>query len=87
MNEPTQSVSNGWNISQGAQAMTPAKTRPTASRPGELAEKSGGKIVKPAQDTFWGGYSGYFTDPDGHLWEVAYGDCWEFNNDGSLVVP
>lgn len=52
----------------------------------ELAEKSGGKIVKPAQDTFWGGYSGYFSDPDGHLWEVAYGDCWKFNDDGSLVI-
>ncbi len=32
----------------------------------------GGKIVKPAQDAFWGGYSGYFSDPDGHLWEVAW---------------
>jgi hypothetical protein len=36
------------------------------------AARSGGKIVKPAQDVFWGGYSGYFTDPDGHLWEVAW---------------
>eukprot|EP00112_Aurelia_sp_Birch-Aquarium-sp1_P007045 Seg17693.2 transcript_id=Seg17693.2/GoldUCD/mRNA.D3Y31 product="putative protein YraH" protein_id=Seg17693.2/GoldUCD/D3Y31 len=51
------------------------------------AEKAGAKIVKPAEDTFWGGYSGYFTDPDGYLWEVAYGDCWEFNEDGSLVIP
>jgi len=36
------------------------------------AEKAGGRIVKPAHDTFWGGHSGYFADPDGHLWEVAY---------------
>jgi catechol 2,3-dioxygenase-like lactoylglutathione lyase family enzyme len=36
------------------------------------AEKAGGKIVKPAQDAVWGGYSGYFSDPDGHLWEVAW---------------
>jgi len=36
-----------------------------------LAEKAGGKIVKPAQDAFWGGHSGYFTDPDGYYWEVA----------------
>ncbi|WP_416840818.1 VOC family protein [Haloferax sp. DFSO52] len=36
------------------------------------AKASGGQIVKPAQDAFWGGYSGYFADPDGHLWEVAY---------------
>lgn len=36
------------------------------------AEASGGRIVKPAQEVFWGGYSGYFADPDEHLWEVAY---------------
>ncbi len=52
----------------------------------KLAEKSGGKIKKPAQDVFWGGYSGYFSDPDGYLWEVAYGDNWAFNPDGSLVI-
>ncbi len=34
--------------------------------------KAGGKVVKAAGDTFWGGYSGYFQDPDGHLWEVAW---------------
>ena len=38
----------------------------------ELAEKAGAKIIKPAQDTFWGGYAGYFQDPDGHLWEIVY---------------
>lgn len=52
----------------------------------KLAQQAGGKIEKPAQDVFWGGYSGYFSDPDGYLWEVAYGDCWEFNEDGSLVI-
>ncbi len=36
------------------------------------AEKAGAKIIKPAQETFWGGYSGYFQDPDGHLWEIAW---------------
>jgi catechol 2,3-dioxygenase-like lactoylglutathione lyase family enzyme len=36
------------------------------------AETAGATIVKPAQDAFWGGYSGYFTDPDDHLWEVAW---------------
>ena len=38
------------------------------------AKAAGGRIVKPAQDTFWGGYSGYFADPDNHLWEVACPD-------------
>ncbi|AXN34014.1 VOC family protein [Vibrio coralliilyticus] len=51
-----------------------------------VAVEAGGKLEKPAQDVFWGGYSGYFSDPDGYLWEVAYGDCWEFNEDGSLVI-
>ena len=41
---------------------------------------------KPAADTFWGGYSGYFSDPDGYLWEVAYADSWDFHPDGSLVI-
>ncbi len=36
------------------------------------AVKFGGKLIKPAQNVFWGGYSGYFADPDGHLWEVAW---------------
>lgn len=36
------------------------------------AARAGALIVKPAQATFWGGYAGYFQDPDGHLWEVAY---------------
>lgn len=37
-----------------------------------LAERAGAKVVKPAQQAFWGGYAGYFQDPDGHLWEVAF---------------
>src|SRR3989338_5179685 len=43
------------------------------------AGKAGAVIVKPAQDTFWGGYSGYFKDPDGHLWEVVWNPQWEFS--------
>lgn len=38
----------------------------------EQAKRAGAAIVKPAQDTFWGGYAGYFQDPDGHLWEVVW---------------
>ena len=36
------------------------------------AEKAGATTTKPAQNTFWGGYAGYFQDPDGHLWEIAF---------------
>jgi catechol 2,3-dioxygenase-like lactoylglutathione lyase family enzyme len=40
------------------------------------AKTAGAVIVKPAQDMFWGGYAGYFQDPDGHLWEVAWNPQW-----------
>jgi catechol 2,3-dioxygenase-like lactoylglutathione lyase family enzyme len=40
------------------------------------AKNAGAVIIKPAQDTFWGGYAGYFQDPDGHLWEVAWNPQW-----------
>lgn len=42
----------------------------------EQAKKAGAVIVKPAHDTFWGGYAGYFQDPDRHLWEVAWNPQW-----------
>jgi uncharacterized protein len=38
----------------------------------QQAEEAGARIIKPAQETFWGGYAGYFQDPDGHLWEVVW---------------
>lgn len=43
----------------------------------QKAGSAGASIVKPAHDTFWGGYAGYFQDPDGHVWEVAYNPQWE----------
>ena len=51
-----------------------------------LAEKAGGKVVKLAQDVFWGGRSGYFTDPDGYHWEVAWAPMFTFEESGSLVL-
>lgn len=50
------------------------------------AEKAGGRIVKPAQDVFWGGHSGYFADPDGYFWEVAWGPMFSFDDSGALVI-
>jgi catechol 2,3-dioxygenase-like lactoylglutathione lyase family enzyme len=49
------------------------------------AAAAGAQVVTPAGQTAWGGYHGYFTDPDGYLWEVASG-AFEFNDDGSLRV-
>ncbi|TLP45952.1 MULTISPECIES: VOC family protein [Cohaesibacter] len=51
-----------------------------------LAETAGGSIKKPAQDTFWGGYSGHFADPDGYLWEIAHG-AFPIGDDGHLILP
>ena len=42
-----------------------------------LAEKAGAAVIKPADDTFWGGYAGYFQDPDGHVWEAVWNPAWE----------
>lgn len=53
----------------------------------DQAQKAGAKVVKPAQDVFWGGHSGYFSDPDGHLWEIAWNPHWKLRPDGSLELP
>jgi predicted lactoylglutathione lyase len=48
------------------------------------AERAGARILKRAQDVFWGGYSGYFADLDGHFWEVAWNPEWELSADGNV---
>lgn len=50
-------------------------------------EAAGAEIVKQAEEVFWGGYSGYFADPDGHLWEVAYNPGFPIAADGSISLP
>jgi catechol 2,3-dioxygenase-like lactoylglutathione lyase family enzyme len=49
-----------------------------------LAERAGAAIVKPAQDSFWGGHHGYFRDLDGHHWEIAWGPMFSFAADGAV---
>ncbi|HWM82483.1 MAG TPA: VOC family protein [Pseudolabrys sp.] len=51
------------------------------------ARAAGAVIRKPAQETFWGGYAGYFADPDGHLWEVAFNPGFPLSEDGRLAIP
>lgn len=53
----------------------------------EEAVKAGGAKVKEAQDVFWGGYSGYFADPSGHLWEVAWNPFWPLAANGDVQLP
>lgn len=48
------------------------------------AEAAGATAIKRPQDTFWGGFSGYFADPDGYCWEIAWGPMFEFGPDGGL---
>ncbi len=50
------------------------------------AEKAGGRIVKAARTVFWGGYSGYFSDPNGHLIEVAFNPFWELDENDNLKL-
>lgn len=51
------------------------------------AQQAGGQLVKAAADAFWGGYSGYFADPDGHLWEVAWNPVLPLAPDGTMQLP
>jgi uncharacterized protein len=51
------------------------------------AKAAGATILRPAQEAFWGGYTGYFSDPDGFLWEVAWNPSFSIEKDGSIRIP
>jgi catechol 2,3-dioxygenase-like lactoylglutathione lyase family enzyme len=51
------------------------------------AENAGARILKPAEEAFWGGYSGYFADPDGFPWEVAWNPSFPIAADGAIQIP
>ena len=50
-------------------------------------ERLGATIIKPAQKVFWGGYSGYFKDLDGHLFEIAFNPFWELDEHDNVILP
>lgn len=52
----------------------------------EAAEAAGARILKPAERGDWGGYSGYFADPDGHPWEIAYNPSFPVGDDGGITI-
>lgn len=52
-----------------------------------FAAQCGGTVVKPGEAVFWGGYSGYFADPEGHLWEVAYNPFSPLDANGHMTLP
>jgi catechol 2,3-dioxygenase-like lactoylglutathione lyase family enzyme len=52
-----------------------------------VAQEAGATVTRPAATTFYGGYAGVFTDPDGYPWEIAYNPGFTLTDDGSLVLP
>lgn len=74
----------------GTGAMTLAQNFPTEKEVDaayKLALESGATALKAPEKVFWGGYSGYYADPDGHVWELAMNPFWTLNEDGSLTLP
>ncbi len=64
-----------------------ARTKEAVDTLLDEAVAAGGRLAKPAEDVFWGGYSGYFADPDGHLWEVAWNPGFPLDADGNVSLP
>lgn len=75
---PRRDIAHDAQIPQGARSATEVTIGHNVNSKAEVdavmaqAKKAGARIVKPAGETFWGGYAGYFQDPDDHLWEVAW---------------
>jgi uncharacterized protein len=63
-----------------------AKSEEEVNQVMEQAKQAGAVILKAPQHVFWGGYSGYFADPNGYVWEVAYSENWKFNDQDMLVI-
>ena len=64
-----------------------ARSKEEADEVYALAIAAGAAATKPLHDVFWGGYSGYFADPDGHLWEVAWNPAFPLDDDGHMFLP
>jgi uncharacterized protein len=62
-------------------------TEPEVDAAFDLALRAGATAIKRPEKVFWGGYSGYFADPDGHVWELARNPGWPLNDDGTLTLP
>lgn len=63
-----------------------AKTKQEVDDIFARVKQIGGQVAKMPETVFWGGYSGYFKDPDGYYWEVAYADSWQFDENDMLVI-
>ena len=75
--------SGGWGgITLAHNVRSPAEVDAVITE----AEAAGATVTRPGAATFWGGYSGAFTDPDGHPWEVAHNPHWALAEDGSVSL-
>ncbi len=82
------SLENPPKKSRGFTGITIAynvKEKETVDQVLSEVEKHGGKVLKPAEQVFWGGYSGYFEDPDGYVFEVAYSENFKFDKQNMLL--
>jgi hypothetical protein len=79
---PRESIAHDTGLPSGPQSSTEFTLGHNVSSKADVdvvmrqAEQAGAVIVKAAHDTFWGGYAGYFQDPDGHLWEIVWNPQW-----------
>jgi uncharacterized protein len=75
--------SGGWGgVTLAYNARSPAEVDSVLAE----AEAAGATIARPGAETFWGGYSGVFVDPEGHPWEVAHNPNWTLADDGSVTL-
>jgi predicted lactoylglutathione lyase len=74
---------NGWGgVTLAQNVRSPAEVDSVLAE----AEAAGARIGRPGAETFWGGYSGIFIDPEGHPWEVAHNPGWKLAEDGSVIL-
>jgi predicted lactoylglutathione lyase len=76
--------SGGWG---GVTLAYNARSREEVDAVLAEARAAGASIARAGAETFWGGYSGVFIDPDGHPWEVAHNPFWKIREDGSVQLP
>ncbi len=77
---------DGGTASQGFALAHNARSKEEVDAIFSRLRDKGATIVKEPEEVFWGGYSGYFSDPDGHAWEVAYNPYWAIGKDGRVSM-
>ncbi|MGW2623115.1 VOC family protein [Micromonospora taraxaci] len=81
INDPGSATFGGMALAQNV------RSRDEVDEVIATATKAGATVTKPARETFYGGYAGYFTDLDGHVWEIAWNPGFALADDGTLTVP